>query len=192
MFVWKIAIFRDKKCSVRERPWTASSWTSLITVWSPESRWVLLPAAADCWAFRLKYMKKIQPQPRSWKSQEYFNNLFRSLWIFFFDTARQWQGHVVSFLKASCSVWPKTVSAKFLSLVTLKSFGSPWTLSEWFCNIMPWFFGKYWFTDSCSSLNSWHVHCTLSVCSIKKATFVNVNTNLLGKVFNCWYLSFLQ
>lgn len=110
-------------------------------------------------------------QPRSWKSQEYFNNLFRSLWIFFFDTARQWQGHVVSFLKASCSVWPKTESAKFLSLVTLKSFGSPWTLSERFCNIMLWSFGKYWFTDSCSSLKTIqrHVHCTVSVYSIKKS-----------------------
>lgn len=130
-------------------------------------------------------------QPRSWKSQEHFNNLFRSLWIFFFDAARQWQGHVVSFLKASCHVCPRPASAKPLSLVTLESSGSPWTSRERFCHVVPWSFGKYWFTDSCGSLNSWHVHCTVSVYSFKKATFVNVNTNLLGKVFNYWDLSFL-
>lgn len=67
----------------------------------------------------------------------------------------------------------------------LKSIGLSYMLNglrscAWFCNIIYWLFGKWWFTVLCRSFKCWHI----SSCNIK-ITLVNI-TNFIRKGFKYW------
>lgn len=79
---------------------------------------ILISASVFCCSIQLKYMKKPQPHTvYSQKRKQYFNNLFRYLWISFCPPN---QNSTSGLLKVSYNGESETLSIKFLYSATLK------------------------------------------------------------------------
>lgn len=99
----------------------------------------------------------------SWKKEEYFGSLFKSMWYSSLILNQILTNK--SLLKVTCRVKPETIWKKFLKSVALKYINLSHMLNRsftyallvWFCNMMHWSFGKYCSTELCRFPKCQHI-----------------------------------
>lgn len=90
---------------------------------------------------------------------------------------------ISEFIEVSKTVESEILSMKFLYSGLLKSLNLSWNLNRSFthsfCNMIHWLFGKYLFMLILQIL----AHFIIQNC---KVLFINITTELIKKVDNCW------